>query len=72
MKAKTEVLEFGLDPIIQLEDIMGNTSIFEGVLGTEKKRKKQKDGIISQSGNYQIIKKLGKYYMRIEYESKSL
>ncbi len=65
MKAKTKVLEFKLDPIIQLEEIMGNTSIFEGVPGTEKKRKKQKDGVISQSGNYQIIKRNGRYYRRI-------
>lgn len=65
LSKKKTLLEFELDPIIQLAEDIGNKSIgsiFKGVPDSEKERAKQKDGIISQKGDYQIIKKKGHYY----------
>jgi len=61
-----KVLEFELDPILQLANKIGNKSqIFECIPADSRKRLKQKDGIISQKGDYQIIKRKGHYYGRI-------
>lgn len=60
---KKKILEFELDPILQLVEEIGGPSIFKGIPNTKKERNKQKDGIISQSGDYnQIIKRNGHYY----------
>jgi len=76
MPKNIKAIEFELSPLIQLMDVinseaknkMRNTKqYFEGVPCSEKERKKQKDGIISESKdkNYQIIKRNGEYYGRI-------